>query len=104
MLSVSTEAKQLLLKMLVVNPTGRFSAAQLLNDPYLKSLNIRKDGSMGSDLFLSTNESSNVISQGLAYGYNIGHLTVSHGLPVKKVGTTDGWKNFENKVLVNISG
>jgi hypothetical protein len=69
---------------------------------------------MGSDLFLSTNESSNIISQSLATGGNIGHLTVSHGVgqsaphsssfPNKKAGASDGWRHFENKVLVNVSG
>lgn len=69
---------------------------------------------MGSDLFLSTNESSNIISQSLAAGGNIGHLTVSHGVgssaphppafPTKKAGASEGWRHFENKVLVNVSG
>ena len=60
--NVSTESKQLLLKMLVLNPSARYTASQLLNDPYLKNVTIRREGSMGSDLFLSTNESSNIIS------------------------------------------
>lgn len=69
---VSGETKTFLMKLLVVNPVARFTATQLLNDPYLKSVNIRKEGSIGSDLFLSTNESSNIISQTLAAGGNIG--------------------------------
>jgi len=66
----------------------------LLNDPYLKGVNIRKDGSIGSDLFLSTNESSNIISQTLAAGGNIGVIQGTRKeLP-------QGW----NKVMMNVSG
>jgi hypothetical protein len=61
-----------MMKLLVVNPVARFTATQLLNDSYLKNVNVRRDGSIGSDLFLSTNESSNIISQTLAAGVNIG--------------------------------
>lgn len=93
---VSVECKTFLMKMLVVNPVARFSASQLLNDPYLKSVNIRKDGSMGSDHFLSTNESSNIISQTLAAGGNIGVIQGNR----KEVQGPSGW----NKVMINVSG
>jgi MAP/microtubule affinity-regulating kinase len=33
---VSREVRQILMKMLVVNPLGRFTASQLLSDPYFK--------------------------------------------------------------------
>lgn len=91
---VSGETKTFLMKLLVVNPVARFTATQLLNDPYLKGVNIRKDGSIGSDLFLSTNESSNIISQTLAAGGNIGVIQGTRKeLP-------QGW----NKVMMNVSG
>lgn len=52
---VSEDARSFITKMLVVNPTARFSAQQLLNDPFLAK---SKDTPMHSDHFLSTNESS----------------------------------------------
>jgi serine/threonine protein kinase len=73
----SSEGRQFLLKLLAVNPAGRFKASQLLSDPYMKSVNIRREGSIGSD-FLSTNESSNIISQTLAAGGNIGVIKGNH--------------------------
>jgi len=50
---ISTEVKQLIMRMLVINPLNRANATQLLNDPCLKAITIRKENSMGSD-FLST--------------------------------------------------
>jgi len=64
--AISVDAKAFLMKMLVVNPVGRFSAKQLLSDPFMRHTTLRAEGSMQSDLFLSTNESSNIISQTLA--------------------------------------
>lgn len=50
---------------------------------------------MQSDLFLSTNESSNIISQTLAANNRVNS---------KKNSAVDGWKNFENKIMINING
>lgn len=77
--NLSLEVKQLVMKMLVVNPVGRHTATSLLNDPCLKAIRLRNN-SMGSEPFLSTNESSNIIPQNLAAGgLMIGHLNSSTG-------------------------
>ena len=73
---ISPEAKMFIQKMLVVNPIARFSAQRLLLDTYLKNVIIKHDKSICSENgFLSTNESSNIISQTLAADFNIGHLS-----------------------------
>lgn len=77
---------------------------------------------MGSDLFLSTNESSNIISSQFAAAGNAGHLSASHGgapsapiplgvtkgpssaFPAKKPRAAEGWKHYENKIIMNVSG
>lgn len=46
------------MKLLSVNPNHRYQASQLLNDAYMKGVNIKKEGSPGSEMFLSTKESS----------------------------------------------
>lgn len=58
----SPEARLFAQKMLVVNPAARYSASKLVNDPYLRGVFTKKDRSLTSDGFLSTNESSNIIS------------------------------------------
>ena len=88
------------MKMLVVNPVGRFSAKQLLSDPFMRHTTLRAEGSMQSDLFLSTNESSNVISQTLAANQQ----NMNNRINSKKNSAVDGWKNFENKIMINING
>lgn len=67
--------------MLVPNPVGRHTASQLLNDPCLKQVKLNfRNRSIGSELFLSTDESSNIISQNLAHGaYFIGHIQNNFG-------------------------
>mmetsp|Transcript_41777 Transcript_41777/g.63793 ORF Transcript_41777/g.63793 Transcript_41777/m.63793 type:complete len:161 (+) Transcript_41777:3919-4401(+) len=90
------------MKMLVVNPAGRFTASQLLNDSFLRGVNTRKDGSMGSDMFLSTNESSKIISQTLVAGQKNGIL--GGRIIGQKPSTVEGWRNFENKVMINLPG
>ena len=52
--------------MLVRNPNDRFTVKMLLNDQYLKNVNTNNEQSkVTNELFLSTNESSNVISQSI---------------------------------------
>lgn len=82
---VSTEARLFAQKMLVVNPSARYSASKLVNDPYLRGVFTKKDRSLTSDGFLSTNESSNIISQTLAAGGNIGHITNSGSVGKSKI-------------------
>jgi hypothetical protein len=54
------------MKMLVRNPNDRFTVKMLLNDQYLKNVNTNNEQSkVTNELFLSTNESSNVISQSI---------------------------------------
>lgn len=60
---ISPEAKMFIQKMLVVNPLARHSAQRLLLDPFIKNIIIKHDKSICSETgFLSTNESSNIIS------------------------------------------
>jgi serine/threonine protein kinase len=59
---ISNESKVFLMKLLAVNPNHRQCASQLLADSYLKNVKIKKEGSPGSEMFLSTNESSKFIS------------------------------------------
>ena len=70
--NISNEAKVFLMKLLSVNPAHRYQASQLLSDAYMKGVNVKKECSPGSEMFLSTNESSKFISQTLAAGGNIG--------------------------------
>lgn len=77
--------------MLVINPADRLTANQLLNESCMKNVG-KETGSTGSDHFLSTNESSNIISQ---HNFKAGKGTI------KKGSLVDGWRNFEQNVVMN---
>lgn len=79
---ISMDVKNLVMKMLVPNPIGRHTATQLLNDPVLKQVKLNfRNRSIGSEPFLSTDESSNIISHQnfTAGGYVIGHINNPYG-------------------------
>ena len=72
---LSRDAKSFLNRILIVEPSRRANAHQLLEDPWLKNINISNSHHQTSDMFLSTNESSQL-------GY-----------------ANEAWRNFERKLL-----
>lgn len=65
---VSEDARSFISKMLVVEPTARYSAQKLLQEPFLTK---SKDTPMQSDHFLSTNESSGGIPNHIPNRVNV---------------------------------